>query len=145
MADRRQVLRAGLLAVVAAGVMPGCAATRDEPEAVPTPDQQQSDEIMLIALYDDAILTAGPAASAVYQRIRDEHAAHLRALGWEPATTPAPTASEPPKRAALVKAERSAARSRTTAARDSADSEIAQILALIAASEAQHVVDLESV
>ncbi len=143
MADRRQVLQAGVLAAVTLSGLPGCATTSDEPDAAPTPDQQQSDEIMLIALYDEAIGSSGPAAATVYERIRDEHAAHLRALGWDEAPPPTPAASAPPRRNVLVRAERRASRSRTTAARETADTELAQILALIAASEAQHVVDLE--
>lgn len=143
MADRRQVLQTGVLAAVALGGLAGCATTQDEPEVPPTPDEQQSEEIALIALYDEAIGSAGQGAATVYRRIRDEHAAHLRALGWDQPVTSGPAASEPPKRASLIKVERRASRSRATAARDSTDSDLAQILALIAASEAQHVVDLE--
>jgi hypothetical protein len=77
------------------------------------------------------------------QSLRDEHAAHLRALGWEDAPI-AEASPEPVTRAALVRAERRAARMRADAARDATDVELAQILALIAASESQHVVTLEA-
>ncbi len=95
----------------------------------------------LIAAYD-AALAAGAKSPDRLAKIRDEHVAHLKALGWD--QPPAPTVQPRPSgRKALVRAERRAARARARAAAVSEDSERAQILALIAASEAQHVVTLE--
>ena len=139
MTDRRHVLQMGALAAVALAAAPACSEDADEPDAPPpVPDAQQSEEIALIAAYDAAIATAGPARAAEYQRIRDEHVAHLRALGWEapPATAQSPT--PPASLRALRRAEIGAGRSHAAAAVRETDQERAQLLALIAASESQH-------
>lgn len=143
MTDRRQVLQVAVLAAAGVLVLPGCSSDEATPEIAPTPDTQQADELALIAAYDAALATAGPKEAVVFQALRDEHAAHVRALGWQeqPPTSVDP---EPVGRAALLRAERAAARQRADAARDATDAELAQILALIAASEAQHVVTLEA-
>lgn len=146
MADRRRVLQAGALAAVGVMGIGGCGPS-DDPEPGPraTPDEQQSDELVLIAAYDAALASAGPTEQRRYRRIRDEHVAHLVALGWTEPPPPAPISSPPPSPTRdLIRAERSAARSRQRAAMDAADVDQAQILALIAASEAQHVVTLEA-
>lgn len=144
MVDRRHVLQVAAVGS-AALALPACrSTTRVDGEEPPpgTPDQQQADELALIAAYDAAIAGAGRAAGVAYQRLRDEHAAHLRALGWDEPPPPPGTAS-PPTRRQLVRAERRAMRLRTSGARQTDDAEKAQLLALIAASEAQHVVTLE--
>ena len=144
MTDRRHVLQMGALATLALVAAPAC--SDDSPGGAstppPTPDAQQAEELALIAAYDAAILTAGPARAALYQRIRDEHSAHLRALGWESAPTPAPSGAPAASRRALRRAEVAAVRSHSAAAVGESDQERAQLLALIAASEAQHAVDL---
>ena len=143
MTDRRHVLQMGALAAVALVAAPACSDDADEPGAPPpVPDAQQAEEITLIAAYDSAITSAGPARAAEYQRIRDEHVAHLRALGWE--ATPAPTQSPAPPASlrALRRAEIGAGRSHAAAAVRETDQERAQLLALIAASESQHAAAL---
>lgn len=144
MTDRRLVLQMALLAAGTAA-LPACGSTSVLPFTPdPTPDAQQEAEIALVAAYDAALASAGPAARKVYQRIRDEHAEHVRALGW---SRPVPTPSsmpEPMSTARLVAEERKALRRHTEGARQTSDLERAQVLALIAASEAQHVVTLRS-
>ncbi len=143
MTDRRQVLQVGLLAAAGVALLPGCSSETPTVQQPPTPDDQQADELALIAAYDAALATATPKQAAVFTALREEHAAHLRALGWtdEP---PASSSPEPVGRAALLRAERRASRQRADAARDSDDAEQAQILALVAASESQHVITLEA-
>lgn len=143
MTDRRQVLQVAVLAAAGVLVLPGCSTDDPAPDVSATPDAQQADELALIAAYDAALVSAGPKQAVVFQTLRDEHAAHARALGWT--DVPAPTTSqESVGRAALVRLERAAARQRADGARDAIDAELAQVLALIAASEAQHVVTLEA-
>ena len=101
---------------------------------------QQADEAALIALYDAALVTATATERELWQHIRDEHAAHLAALGWQGDLAAATPASATP--AALRQAERRATRVRAQAARSEPDAQRAQVLALIAASEAQHAVAL---
>jgi hypothetical protein len=136
MADRRQVVQ-GVLAFAGLALLPGCSQDQAAPPPAPTPDPQQADELALIAAYDAALMSAAPAERRELTRIRDEHVAHLSALDWsvEPtAIAPSSTITD----AQLARAERRAARSRTRAAREAADPDRAQVLALIAASEAQH-------
>lgn len=143
MTDRRHVLQ---MAVLVAGVaaLPACTSEDSARQSPPTPDPQQADELALIAAYDAAIADAGADRVAVLTRIREEHISHVRAMGWEFVPS-SPTASPTPvTRADLVRFERRASRSRSDAARDTSDPQSAQILALIAASESQHVVELES-
>ena len=144
MTNRLQILQLGLVTAAGVIILPGCSSDGErEAQTPPTPDDQQADEIALVAAYDAAIAGGGKNL-AVLTRIRDEHAEHLRGLGWEAPTATA-SASEPaPGKAALLRAERRAARLRADGARDSSEPEQAQILALIAASESQHVVILES-
>ena len=149
MTDRRRVLQVGGLTATGIVVLPACGSgpagpgTEQEESAPPAqPDAQQSEELALIAAYDAALAGAGPARRTLYERIRDEHAAHLRALGWSAAPSASPSQADPPTRRALRRAERAAARRHTRAAVQDPDPERAQILALIAASEAQHIVAL---
>lgn len=144
MADRRHVLQAGVLLASAAVGGTACSQDQVAPSTpLPTPDAQQADELALIAVYDQAIAGAQGRALAEYRRIRDEHAQHLRALGWiQPAPTASARSAGRPTRRQLRAAERQAARLRGIAAMDEADTDRAQILALIAASESQHAVSL---
>lgn len=143
MTDRRHVLQAGVVAVVGLTILPGCSDDTPSQEPVATPDPQQADELALIEAYTAALSAAGPRATRVYTQLRDEHVAHLQALGWQ---GPAPEAASTSRvsRADLIRAERRATRSRTRAAQSAEDAEQAQILALIAASEAQHAATLEA-
>jgi hypothetical protein len=142
MVDRRRVLQLGAVAALTTTVLPACGTDEQaQPAPQPTPDSQQADELALIAVYDAALLSSGPRATIVYQRLRDEHVEHLAALGWQ--QPPPPPVDADPSRRTLMRAERRATRIRSNAAVVSPDAEQAQILALIAASEAQHVLDLE--
>lgn len=145
MTNRRQLLQIAALSAFGAPVVAACGSDfLPVPRPAATPDAQQSDEIALVLAYDAALREAPEQLRPLYQRIRDEHAAHLRALGWsDPAPSPSAPA-ETPNRAQLLRAERAALRRHSQGARTTTDSEQAQILALIAASEAQHVVDLEN-
>ena len=140
MTDRRLVLQAAAVSAVGLVLLPGCSKQTEPPVAPPTPDPQQADEAALIALYDAALVTATATERELWQRIRDEHAAHLAALGWQGDLAAATPASVTP--AALRQAERRATRVRAQAARSEPDAQRAQVLALIAASEAQHAVAL---
>lgn len=140
MTDRRLVLQAAAVSAVGLVLLPGCSKQTEPPAAPPTPDPQQADEAALIALYDAALSTATATERELWQRIRDEHAAHLAALGWQGDLAAATPASATP--AALRQAERRATRVRAQAARSEPDAQRAQVLALIAASEAQHAVAL---
>lgn len=144
MTDRRLVLQVGAASVLGLTVLPACSRESEQPAAPPTPDAQQADEAALIAMYDAALAAAPAAQSVLWQQLRDEHAAHLAALGWEGAPPSSSAAAVPMNRSFLAKAERRAMRMRTVAAREAQDAEQAQILALIAASEAQHAVALDA-
>lgn len=144
MVDRRTVLQAAGTVTLGLTVLPGCSSEEGADSPPPaTPDQQQADELALITAYDLAIAVAGPSVATQYQRIRDEHTAHLRALGWSDAPAAQTPGTADLKRRDLIVAERRAGRLRTRGARGADDPDRAQILALIAASEAQHVVTLE--
>lgn len=136
MARRRDILH-GAAAVVALTALPGCATQEQPSPAAPAPDPQQAQELRLIAAYDAALALADGTHSEVLREIRDAHIAHLSALGWSGPASELPS-SFTPTVARLQRAERKAARDREVAARRAEDAERAQILALIAASEAQH-------
>lgn len=156
MTDRRQILKIAAISAVSFPVASAC--TSDvlpfASQPPPTPDAQQNAEIALVAAYDAAIAGLGGGAgaealAATYQRIRDQHAEHVRAMGWEQTLPEATPASSPrsPSRRQLIAKEQAALRRHTRnagAAGEAGDGEQAQILALIAASEAQHVVTLGS-
>jgi hypothetical protein len=101
-------------------------------------------EAALVAQYESVLAAVGTAdaeATAMLSAIRDEHAAHRDALGGSDASPPAPSSPSdlPTAVAALVAAERDAARARIRSCVDAADAELARLLALIGASEASHV------
>lgn len=148
MIDRRRMLQFAAVAALGTTALTGCSAGISPSELLPskpppTPDVQQSAEMALIALYDAALLEVkGDRRRTTLERIRTEHLEHLRALGWEqlPADVrPAGSAS----RKGLIRAERAAMNSHTRSALETTDAEQAQVLALIAASEAQHIASLE--
>ncbi len=139
MTDRRHVLQVAALAAAGLTVLPACSEDVDNPpEATPSPDADQAAELALIAAYDAALAQRD---NETLRLIRDQHADHLRALGWQE-PPPAATASAGPSRKQLIRAERRAERQWAAAASTETDPERAQVLALIAASEAQHVVTL---
>lgn len=144
MTDRRVVLQVAAVSVLGLTALPACSRSPEDPAAPAAPDPQQADEAALIALYDAALGVATPAQAAVWQPIRDAHAAHLAALGWQGAPPSSSPAAVGFKRSDLAKAERAAMRMRTVGAREAQDAEQAQILALIAASEAQHAAVLDA-
>ena len=98
-------------------------------------------ERTLLALYDE-VLSAGTAREELVRALREEHAAHLVALGLpspDPAPAPAPAARSrrPDARQRLDSAERRAADQH---ARDAvaAPRELAAVLAQLAAAEDSH-------
>lgn len=106
-----------------------------------------ADESALIALYD-AALSAVPDTDerhTLLAGIREQHVAHLDALGV-PATTGAASISLPPDPAALLtalaRAENAAARSRIRACEAAPDAALARLLVFIAASESSHGAEL---
>ena len=122
------------------------------PSAVagPPPDAVRREvataERALIAAYD-AVIAAFPDLAASLTAIRSQHADHLRAMadeGAEPAPAVAP-ASEAQGIAELRAAEQQAARDRRTSCVAATDTELARVLALIAASEQSHAAFLRTV
>ena len=147
MLTRRDVLAAGL-AVSGTALLGACApALAPESPSEPPPggdDAVRRDvaaaEQSLIHQYEAAIATAPDPLVPLLTRIRDEHVDHLTSMGGA-AVSAAPCAA-PGTVDLLRAAERDAARMRRTAAVAAADSELARVLALIAASEAGHVAAL---
>lgn len=103
-----------------------------------------ADEAALIARYEAALISV-PENEAdvrtVLSLIRDQHRAHLDALGGAPeqATPTAGSATTASLVADLISAERAASEERITACVDARDPEMARLLSFIAASEAAHV------
>jgi hypothetical protein len=149
--------RQGLVALVIglpAAALAACTSAPDggdEPTSDPQPtpgSASATSEAQLIAQYE-AALAATPEAEAqtrsLLAQIRDQHRAHLDALGGAPeASAPSPPASGQDAVADLVTAERAAYRERLGACVDATDLDLARVLALIAASEAAHVPALRS-
>lgn len=149
MTDRREILRIAALSALALPAATACGSDIKDVLPLPskppaTPDAQQADEIALVAAYDAAVAGADTDTALIYRRIRDEHAAHLQAMGWEqPLASPtAASKKSAPTRRELMRKERAALKAHTQAAMTAEDGEQSQILALIAASEAQHIVTL---
>jgi hypothetical protein len=149
---RASVTRRALLggsAVVTAAVLVGCSSEPEpKPSDSPTPEPDAdaqvrarvaSDEIAIIALYD-AVMAAHPDLSPELMPLRDEHAEHRDAVGDASATTsPTPAVGTRPQAiAALIEAEQRAVAERTTACEAAAGTDVARLVALIAASEAGH-------
>lgn len=110
----------------------------DDPDAQVRADVAAS-EASLIALYD-AVIAAHPDLAGDLAVVRDEHAAHLEAMGVAPppGSTPA-VGSRAEALNALSEAEKKAIAQRTTACESSSSADLARVTALIAASEAGHV------
>lgn len=150
---RREILGGsvllGVLVACTSDPSPGPTATTSAPG--PDPDaavradvaQQEAD---LIALYD-ATVTAHPDLTESLAVIRAEHAAHAEAMGvGATAATPASVASVRGQALAdLIAAEQQAVALRTAACEACAESDLARITALIAASEAGHAEFLRGV
>lgn len=149
--------REGLLALALAGpvaLLAGCTNDADEPAedlasatgGADTASAAAADEAALVARYE-AALSEVPEDRAdlreALAEIRDQHRAHLSALGGADeadATAGAPaTAGTSALLASLIEAERAAFRDRVRACVDARDPEQARLLSLIAASEAAHV------
>lgn len=144
---RRAVLAGGALLAVSActGSSGAGRPARPDPD-VPLRADAVARERALLASYD-ALLAAQPDLAPRLGPLREEHAAHLAALGAEqaPATVPpsgaAPSPAAAPGVAALVRAERDAAAAHA-AATAAASPALAAVLAQLAASEASHPVAL---
>ena len=105
---------------------------------------QAAAEQALIDEYE-AVIAAHPGLAAALAPLRDQHMAHADALGGSPsAGTAIAAATERAAVAALVTAERQAARERIGACVEAVEPGLARLLAFIAASEASHVPALRS-
>lgn len=130
-----------LLAVAA------CASPADSAgPAAATAPASAADEAALIEQYD-AIISAFPTLAIRLATIRDQHAAHLAALGGAPAAPGTPVPSAVPRTAqeavtALTAAEKAASVMRLEDCVAATDPQQARTLALIAASEASHVAEM---
>jgi hypothetical protein len=136
---RRTVLLGGAAALTAA-----CTSHRTRSPQPPDPDvaltaAAVAREQALLAAYDTALAHT---PTALLTRLRDEHAAHLQALGGAPGPTQASTpATALVTRADLVRLERSTGALHAAAAL-TATRRLAPLLASLAAAEASHVVVL---
>jgi len=143
MPTRRQVLQAGAIAPLA--TLAACSSSGDAPD-------NDSDDIVrsqvttsendLIKRYD-ATIAAFPTLAAKLTPIRDQHSEHLSAVGGDSAPADLKGVVIPQTAEAAVKelvvAEREAARERRSASVQASGTELVWDLALIAASESQHV------
>ena len=144
---RDVISRRGLFAASAAALagasLAACSAAEPAPDATTDADAalRQSvaeDEQRLIALYDGTIaVVAEGELRATLQLLRDQHAEHAAAVA--PDVAPAQIAGSTPTVADLQALERAAAAARRDACVAATDTELARVLALIAASEAAHV------
>lgn len=161
--------REGLLAVAVLGpaALVAACTTSSEPATssadasstvagtdAPTPDDIAGAEAALVARYDAtlaALPDAPPEVRDLLSAIREQHAAHLVAVGGTPAdpaestaggTVPSTTQAA---LAALMSAEKRAARDRVRACTTAESPDLARTLAFIAASEASHVPALRQV
>ena len=140
---RRAALALPLVAVAA------CSSPTDSssPSLSQASSASAADEARLIARYDSTIAMF-PQLLAQLGPIRDEHHAHLAALGGahdsgQGASSPAATSSTPQQAIAdLANAEKAASVQRLEDCVAASDAQVARSLALIAASEAGHVSSL---
>ena len=144
--------REGLLALAIlapAGLLAACSGSAEPPSgsasaSAPPVDlagEIAAEESALIASYDAVLAGAAgldAATTNLLTMIRDQHAQHRDALGGA-AEGPPPSGAPSPTVAALIAAERDAARSRIRACVAADDAELARLLAFIGASEASHV------
>ena len=149
---RDGLLALGLLAPVA--LLAACTGDDAAPDATSSPAATEgaeglaarvaAQESELVARYDAALAaldSADPGVRALLAGIRDQHAAHLDALGGTSTTPQIPPQPTAPSAvvAELVAAEREATRDRISACVESTEPELTRLLSLIAASEASHV------
>lgn len=144
----------GLGAGAAAWLLTGCSSA-PIPFIASDPDDDvrrsvAESERRLLAAYD-AVLAALPALAPRLKVLRAQHADHLAAMGDLPADSPGATPSPtvPPNRPAALRTlrrlESQAARQRTDAAVAASETDLVEVLARIAASEASHVAFLGEV
>lgn len=142
MLSRRAILALGGTAVAGAALA-ACSADEQAPDATVDADAalRQSvaeDEQRLIALYDGTIaVVAEGELRTTLQLLRNQHAEHAAAVA--PDVAPTQIAGSTPTVADLQALERAAAAARRDACVAATDTELARVLALIAASEAAHV------
>lgn len=146
---RRQALT-GVATLGPVALLAACSNGDTPDEPVPSPTEQTvasaqaAAEQRLIDGYEATIATH-PGLAATLTPLRDQHMAHADALGGSPGPGTATVApSEGAAIAALVTAERQAARERIGACVEAGEPGLARLLAFIAASEASHVPVLRS-
>lgn len=146
--------RRAALGLIGAMALTACTSTSEDASSSQTAPSSSSDpdaelaarvgaqEWALITAYDQTI-SAHPELATLLTPLRDQHREHADALGQaQPAVdTPiAPAAGSATQAVAdLLAAERVAVAERTTACAESSAAAMAELLALIAASEAGHV------
>ena len=146
--SRRSFVQGATLAGLSAAALAACTPGSDSPAPMSSSadpdagirDDAAARERVLIALYDAAIV-AHPDLASDLTAIRDEHAAHADALAPAPASGSPAVPSAGSAAAALkvlTEAERLATAERTASCEGAASQDLAQLLALIAASEAGH-------
>lgn len=143
MPTRRRLLQAASL--VPLGAIAACSsdATSGGSDVDDSVRQQvATNENDLLARYD-ATMAAFPALSDQLQPIRQQHFDHLTSVGGDVVTTglkePKVPASQTAALSELASAERAAATARRASCVSAANADLAWNLALIAASESQHV------
>jgi len=140
---RRAALALPVLALAAcSSAAVDAPATRDGRDAASATPSTEN-EAALIAQYDE-VMTQYPQLAATLAPVRDQHRAHLVALGGSPTSLAAPptrprAGSARAAVATLAEAEKQAAQLRLTDCLAATEGPLARTLALIAASEAAHV------
>jgi len=147
----RRAFLVGVGAIGAIGLVGACTSNAPEPitletDPVTPSDPQIASELQLIALYA-AVTRSFPELAPILTPIATQHEEHARALGYGldiPATEidAAPTSRQALR--SLINAEEQATRERLDACSTASDPAMARLLTLIAASEASHVIELES-
>lgn len=149
--SRRTLLAAGVLAVP---TLAACTSVLNAGGGAPPRDpvrrESVSDELALVALYDAAI-AARPDLTSTLRLIQSQHAEHAdtltRGLAQAAAgvSTPSPSPLAGNVLETLREAERKAVAARSGATVRTDMGELAGLLALISASEAQHVAMLAAI
>lgn len=146
--SRRQLLYGSAAAPVV--LLVGCSTA--SPDAADADDQLRQQvavrETELIRQYD-ATIAKFPALATLLTGIRDQHQQHLMAMVSEPIATDLKAYEPPSSQSAAVKqlisAERTAANERQSSCEAANDADLIWELALICASESQHVIELAKV
>jgi hypothetical protein len=144
--SRRTLLVAGTVGL-GLGLV-GCSTTTLPVIGRPDPDQDQrrqtaQSEQALISLYA-AVISAIPSLSDELAEFQNQHAQHLKAVSFDlgdplaSASAPSPPANRKVALNQLRRAERLAAKARTSASVSSEDSTLAELLARIGTSESAH-------